>query len=287
MQDLTAATPEVMRQHIMCLIAELSTPDAMIDLRSCDRPARARACAEVDLLQIAPIKSAISYATALHEIGHFRERHQRSRDLMVVERWAWWWAKENALLWTPVMERLENSRRHPPGTSVSPDAFGKFSKRFTPPPRPAPGFLATLEILDGQPGVFSHFRLSSRSCRRASAVIIPIARGGARALLDSVKSALALRPNVAANPNLTRVRPSHRYCLVDILVFVGAPFIWMSDNVAWYIRREASINFDSMVVTRDVERLVVKQGAMTRALCTLEIFDDAITSICERLALFT
>jgi hypothetical protein len=26
---------------------------------------------------------------------------------------------------------------------------------------------------------------------------------------------------------------------------------------------------------------------MTRALCTLEIFDDAITSICERLALFT
>jgi hypothetical protein len=47
--------------------------------------------------------SAISYATALHEIGHDRGRHQSSCDQMVRERWAWEWARRNALDWTPAM----------------------------------------------------------------------------------------------------------------------------------------------------------------------------------------
>jgi hypothetical protein len=35
---------------------------------------------------VALIKSTISYAPALHEIGHVRGRHQLSRDSMVRER---------------------------------------------------------------------------------------------------------------------------------------------------------------------------------------------------------
>jgi hypothetical protein len=51
------------------------------------------------------IKSPIAYATALHEIGHILGRHQQSKDSMVRERWAWQWAKRNALIWTPVMDQ--------------------------------------------------------------------------------------------------------------------------------------------------------------------------------------
>ena len=54
---------------------------------------------------IPPIKSSRSYATALHEIGHILGRHQRSQAVLVRERWAWHWAKRNALDWTPAMQR--------------------------------------------------------------------------------------------------------------------------------------------------------------------------------------
>src|SRR5262245_6671078 len=54
---------------------------------------------------ISPIRSEISYATALHELGHIFGRHQHSRSEMVRERWAWKWARANALVWTPRMER--------------------------------------------------------------------------------------------------------------------------------------------------------------------------------------
>jgi hypothetical protein len=64
-----------------------------------------RAGEEFKEVQIPPIRSAISYATALHEIGHIKGRHQRSPDTLVRERWAWRWAKENALIWTPAMEK--------------------------------------------------------------------------------------------------------------------------------------------------------------------------------------
>jgi hypothetical protein len=42
---------------------------------------------------------------ALHEIGHIRGRLQLSRSRVVRERWAWRWAEENALVWTPAMDR--------------------------------------------------------------------------------------------------------------------------------------------------------------------------------------
>ena len=55
-------------------------------------------------IEIPKIRSAITYATALHEIGHCLGRYQRSKSVLVVERWAWRWARDNALIWTPGME---------------------------------------------------------------------------------------------------------------------------------------------------------------------------------------
>ena len=52
-----------------------------------------------------PIRGPVGYATALHEIGHYLGRHQRSRRVIIQETWAWKWARANALYWTPAMER--------------------------------------------------------------------------------------------------------------------------------------------------------------------------------------
>jgi hypothetical protein len=49
---------------------------------------------EIVMIVIPPIRSASSYAIALHEIGHLRGRHQQSRREIVRERWAWAWARE-------------------------------------------------------------------------------------------------------------------------------------------------------------------------------------------------
>jgi hypothetical protein len=60
---------------------------------------------EFGFISIPPIRSAITYAVALHEIGHVLGRHQTSRSVIVRERWAWAWARHNAIAWTPAMER--------------------------------------------------------------------------------------------------------------------------------------------------------------------------------------
>src|SRR5205823_5848330 len=91
---------EDMRRHISELC---ETHD--IELMWCRRPMDAWADREHGTICTAPIKSSISYATALHEIGHIRGPHQLSRDSMVRERWAWHWAQANALVWTTRMER--------------------------------------------------------------------------------------------------------------------------------------------------------------------------------------
>jgi hypothetical protein len=91
---------EEMRLHIMDLIERHD-----LNYSWCRRPTEAWAVREFEEIKIAPIRSEISYGTALHEIGHIKGRHQRSRDSMVRERWAWHWAKENALVWTPLMEQ--------------------------------------------------------------------------------------------------------------------------------------------------------------------------------------
>jgi hypothetical protein len=51
------------------------------------------------------IRSEPDYATCLHEIGHIRGRYQRSGKVSTRERWAWQWAREHALIWTPAMEQ--------------------------------------------------------------------------------------------------------------------------------------------------------------------------------------
>jgi len=66
------------------------------------------ACERYDIpreIITAPIRSVISYAVALHEIGHYLGRYQRSARTITRETWAWEWARQNALIWTLAMER--------------------------------------------------------------------------------------------------------------------------------------------------------------------------------------
>ena len=72
-----------------------------IGLFWCRRPDRSYSMRACDEITVAPIKSVVSYAVALHILG----RHQESRQCIVREHWAWDWAKRNALVWTPRMAR--------------------------------------------------------------------------------------------------------------------------------------------------------------------------------------
>jgi len=96
--------PNQMRQHIEQLV---STHD--IRISPVRRPHSAFAIREADggadEIAIAPVRSEITYAIALHEIGHIRGRYQRGRRSVTREWWAWQWARENALVWTTRMER--------------------------------------------------------------------------------------------------------------------------------------------------------------------------------------
>jgi hypothetical protein len=58
---------------------------------------------ESGTIRIHRIHSESAYAVALHEIGHIRQG--RFEDLLIEERRAWEWAKANALVWTPTMQR--------------------------------------------------------------------------------------------------------------------------------------------------------------------------------------
>jgi hypothetical protein len=93
-------TLQHMREHIDELC---STHD--LNRFTVNRPTRAYALGQFEEIHVPPIKSAISYSTALHEIGHVLGPHQRSAKAIVRERGAWRWAKRNALKWTPAMER--------------------------------------------------------------------------------------------------------------------------------------------------------------------------------------
>jgi hypothetical protein len=60
---------------------------------------------EIREIHLPPIRSPVTYAVALHEVGHCLGRHQQSKHLMIREGWAWRWARSHALCWTPAMER--------------------------------------------------------------------------------------------------------------------------------------------------------------------------------------
>jgi hypothetical protein len=83
---------QLCHEHQIACYVDRKRPGVSYSLRECDE------------IRIAPIRSSLSYAIALHEVGHMLGRHQQSRWVMVRERWAWNWARKNALFWSPAME---------------------------------------------------------------------------------------------------------------------------------------------------------------------------------------
>jgi hypothetical protein len=100
-----------MRRHVEQLLAGLMNPNDEISIYRVKRLHQARVLrdprnGEPLEIQLPAIRSALSYATALHEIGHVKGRYQAMRNTTTTcERWAWQWAREHALIWTDAMER--------------------------------------------------------------------------------------------------------------------------------------------------------------------------------------
>ena len=98
--EMKTLNKEEMQRHIQHMINKHGLVTSQ-----CNRPSQAWASRELEEICIPPIKSAISYAVALHEIGHIQGRYQTSRHSLVRELAAWRWARQQALTWTPAMER--------------------------------------------------------------------------------------------------------------------------------------------------------------------------------------
>ena len=95
-----------MRRHVEQLTTSLMDDEISIVLtKRLARVLRDPRSGEALEVHFPPIRSALSYATALHEIGHVKGRYQNSRNTMARERWAWQWARKHALIWTDAMER--------------------------------------------------------------------------------------------------------------------------------------------------------------------------------------
>jgi len=97
---------DIMHRHVMAICHKHD-----ITYSWSDRSGEAWAHHQSEQVHIPRIKSAISYAIALHEIGHILGRHQNSRISAVRERWAWTWARQNAIEWTLPMINCENRCR--------------------------------------------------------------------------------------------------------------------------------------------------------------------------------
>jgi hypothetical protein len=66
-----------------------------------------QAIQEIREIETPAIRGRLSYATALHEIGHIvgpYRNHHRYKTMMH-EIGAWKWARRNALIWSPGMEK--------------------------------------------------------------------------------------------------------------------------------------------------------------------------------------
>ena len=75
-----------MRQHIEHLTEDHEIAVLLIP-KACDAWAIREADGAADEIAVPPVRSAVTYATALHEIGHILGRYQRSDLTMVRERW--------------------------------------------------------------------------------------------------------------------------------------------------------------------------------------------------------
>lgn len=89
-------TSEEMAQHVAAICR-----DEGIRVLSHSRGGRASRTHKV--IAIRPVKSAITYAVALHELGHVLGPWQ-SQPRLYAEAGAWKWAREVAGIWTPSME---------------------------------------------------------------------------------------------------------------------------------------------------------------------------------------
>jgi hypothetical protein len=97
---------QAMRDHVNVLAAshEIAVETQNV-VRLHESYALREADGAADEINVAPIRSTLSYAVALHEIGHIVGRYQDSPNVLTRERWAWKWARAHAIIWTKAMER--------------------------------------------------------------------------------------------------------------------------------------------------------------------------------------
>ena len=61
------------------------------------------------IIFIRPVRSTVTYADALHELGHILDpKAFKARTELVCEAQAWKWAKEHALFWNDTAENYKN-----------------------------------------------------------------------------------------------------------------------------------------------------------------------------------
>ena len=89
-----------MDKHVQLIADE----NQIVIHRSLKRLSRSYSIRVSEEIHVTPIRSVLSYAVALHELGHVLGPHQSSLRVLVRERAAWKWAKRNALLWSPRMQ---------------------------------------------------------------------------------------------------------------------------------------------------------------------------------------
>lgn len=87
---------EAMAKHVATLCAENQISVA-------SHSNGGRAFRKDRLVKIRPVKSAVTYAIALHEVGHVLGPMQNGARLEK-EAGAWLWARNHAALWTPLMQ---------------------------------------------------------------------------------------------------------------------------------------------------------------------------------------
>ena len=97
-------TPEDMRLHVATICRDEG-------IRVLPHSRGGRASKDHRIIAIRPVKSAITYAVALHELGHVLGPWQ-SLPRLYAEAGAWKWAKEVAGIWTPVMEEKMSRSLH-------------------------------------------------------------------------------------------------------------------------------------------------------------------------------
>ena len=93
-----------------------------------------RAWRRLRKIKIRPIKSAVTYAIALHELGHVLGE-QRGRRRVEKEVQAWEWAEANALFWTKIMSEKKRKclRSYIAWAERKQERLGSIGLRFIEP----------------------------------------------------------------------------------------------------------------------------------------------------------